>query len=66
MEFLQPASLEEALSLFAERPAYTILAGGTDHHQSLLNGKTDARGEIRFRSNGFRTQPIGHSFVVAA
>ena len=30
MEFLQPASLEEALSLFAERPAYTILAGGTD------------------------------------
>lgn len=30
MDFLQPNSLEEALSLLAEHPAYTILAGGTD------------------------------------
>lgn len=30
MEFLRPNSLEEALALLAEHPAYTILAGGTD------------------------------------
>ena len=30
MEFLRPQALEEALSLLAEHPAYTILAGGTD------------------------------------
>lgn len=30
MEFLRPQTLEEALSLLGEHPAYTILAGGTD------------------------------------
>lgn len=30
MEFLQPEGLEEALSLLAEHPSYTVLAGGTD------------------------------------
>lgn len=46
MEFLRPEGLEEALSLLAEHPSYTILAGGTDVVVQRRAGKLSSCGYL--------------------
>lgn len=46
MEFLQPSSLEETLSLLIKHPAYTILAGGTDVVVHRRAGKLTPEGYL--------------------